>query len=141
MADEKTHDQAPGEVVNEETQSGSAVDADLTPAAPRVTTVEGALVGDENQPEPREVQVDVVKQDVAAQVMNDRIVPVDTVPVFEVSVTTDEVITDPNSPLGVQIPDAGRTPGNGLLPIHGFVGAKTVEQVFAEAADESDSES
>lgn len=107
-----------------------------TPKLPGVASQKGALVGDENLPEAREPEAVVEQRQDKAQVVAEPDKPVDKVEVFEVTVTTDEVITDPSSPLAVQVPDAGR--GSLLLPIHAFVGAKRVEDVFAESADSDD---
>lgn len=110
-----------------------------TPKLPGVAAQEGALVGDENLPEPREVESVVEQRQDDAQVVAKAGPPVDKVEVFEVVVTTDEVITDPSSPLAVQIPDAGR--GSLNLPIHAFVGARTVEDIFAEDASANEDDS
>ena len=112
---------------------------DIKPALPDLAVPENATVGDENL-EPREVTVDVVREDQPAQVTGPAAKPVDTVKVHEVSVQLDEVITDPSHPLAVQIPDAGR--GSLDLPIHNLHG-RTVEQVFADEAssvDEADND-
>ena len=69
-----------------------------------------------------------IKEEVPAQVAPERAAPTETVQVHEVHVTTDKVITDPNDPLAVQIPDAGR--GDASLPIHDLAG-QSPEQVFA----------
>lgn len=106
-----------------------------TPKLPRVQSQEGALIGDENLPGPREPDVEVEQRQDRAQVVATPESAPDTVEVFEVAVTTDTVITDPSDPLAVQVPDAGR--GSLLLPIHQFVGARTVEEVFAEEAGEN----
>lgn len=109
-------------------------DEKTLPKLPDVAAPENAVVGDENLPAPREPGVDVVDEQVDAQVNRNPVAIPDKVNVFEVSVTTDEVITDPNSPLAVQIPDAGR--GDLLLPIHRFVNARRPEDVFSEVATE-----
>jgi hypothetical protein len=108
--------------------------ADVTPKLPDVSAPKNATIGDENLPDPREPGVDVVDEQVAAQVTGKPSVDPTKVNVFEVAVTTDEVITDPNSPLAVQVPDAGR--GDLLLPIHRFVNARRPEDVFAEIGTE-----
>ena len=108
---------------------------ELTPAENEVIAQENKLVGDENLPEPREPQVSVVKEEVDAQVAPPREADSDKVNVHEVAVATDEVITDPNSPLAVQVPDAGR--GSLDLPIHQLA-QPTAEQVFAEEASEAE---
>lgn len=94
-----------------------------------VVAQEAKTVGDDNLPEAREPQADVNQEPVAAQVAQPREGDADKVNVHEVVVTTDEVITDPSSPLAVQVPDAGR--GDGSLPIHKLAG-KRPEDVFAE---------
>lgn len=102
---------------------------------PQVVSQKGALVGDENQPEPREPEVRVVSEEVDAQVAPEREKPASTVPVHEVAVATDEVITDPSSPLAVQVPDAGR--GSLDLPIH-QLSNPTPEAVFADEASKAE---
>jgi hypothetical protein len=132
MADDKTTktdeqvEPVPASEVDEET---------LAPEAPQVISQEGALVGDENQPEPREVEVYVNKDAVGAQVAPEREAPAEQVPVHEVQVTLDEVILDPSSPEAVQVPDAGR--GFLDLPIHNLAKG-TPEQRFEDGtADEA----
>lgn len=101
------------------------------------TTLEDvATVGDEAvNAHVREVDVNTVKEDVPAQVVAKPIDASATVPVHEVSVTLDTVITDPSDPLAVQIPDAGR--GFLDLPIHAL-DAPTPEQALADgSADEA----
>lgn len=110
-------------------------EADVTQEAPEVVAQEAKTVGDENLPEPREPQADVRKEEVAAQVAQPREADRSTVSVHETVVTTDEVITDPASPLAVQVPDAGR--GDSSLPIHALAGER-VEDVFAREASKSD---
>jgi hypothetical protein len=110
-------------------------EADVTPAAPQVVSQEASIVGDENLPEPREPQADVRKDEVDAQVAQPREPDAAKVSVHEVVVVTDEVITDPSSPLAVQVPDAGR--GSLDLPIHALAG-ETVEAVFAREASNAD---
>lgn len=116
---------------------------ETTPAAadvpvPAVTSQEGATVGDENLPDAREPQVEVVQEQVAAQVVQPREGDTDKVNVHEVSVTVDEVITDPASPLAVQVPDAGRSPLHEAgLPIAQLSNDR-VEDVFAREASEQD---
>ncbi len=100
-----------------------------------VVSQEGALVGDENLPEAREPEAGVVQEEVAAQVAPEREAPADTVNVHEVYVKLDEVITDPSSPLAVQVPDAGR--GSLDLPIHDLVN-DTPEAVFASEASKAE---
>lgn len=96
---------------------------------PRVAAPENALIGDDNQPAPREPDVTVDTDSVPAQVTGPAAVPVDEVYVHETSVKLDQVITDPSSPEAVQIPDAGF--GSLVLPIHGL-DAPTPEQFFAD---------
>lgn len=114
---------------------------DIKPDAPEVTAQEAKTVGDENLPEAREPQVEVTREQVDAQVVQPREGDADKVNVHETSVALDEVITDPASPLAVQVPDAGR--GSLDLPTHALSGP-TPEQQFADEADEpadDDSES
>lgn len=97
-----------------------------------VISQEGALVGDEAVNEHvHKVEPDVVEEQVAAQVAGTPEPASDTVNVHETSVVLDTVITDPSSPLAVQVPDAGR--GSLDLPIH-RLNAPTVEEVFAADA-------
>src|SRR5688572_18075124 len=100
-----------------------------------VVAQEEKLVGDENLPEAREPKVDVVDEAVDAQVAPPREADSDKVQVHEVAVSVDEVITDPSSPLAVQVPDAGR--GSLDLPIHALANG-TPEAVFAEEASEAE---
>lgn len=109
---------------------------DITPQVPEVTAQKQKTVGDENLPEPREVEVDVNKDRVKTMRVQQREPDAAYAPVHETVVTVDTVITDPSSPLAVQIPDAGR--GNLQLPITGL-NEGTVEERFAAASsDESD---
>lgn len=112
-------------------------DEKITPDYPKVAAPKNAILSDDDL-EPREATVKVVKEEQPAQVTGPAAEPVDTVNVHEVSVQLDEVITDPSSPLAVQIPDAGR--GDLSLPIHGLNGP-TVEQFFAENATDADERS
>src|SRR4051812_38136740 len=89
---------------------------------PEVVSQEGALVGDENLPEPREIETNTNASEVDAQVSPPRAPDASKVVVHETSVKLDEVITDPSSPLAVQIPDAGR--GMLDLPIHALTGQR-----------------
>jgi hypothetical protein len=93
-----------------------------------VVAQEGALVGDENQPEPREASVDVNQGAVPAQVSPPRAAESETVPVLEVAVKLDEPVLDPSSPEAVQVPDAGR--GSLDLPIHALA-QPTPEEALA----------
>lgn len=100
--------------------------------APAVTAQEQKLVGDEAvQAEITEVKPEVVREQVAAQVVQPREGDSDKVNVHETFIRTDTVITDPSDPRAVQIPDAGR--GDLSLPIHALDG-ETVEAVFAREA-------
>ena len=81
-----------------------------------VAAPEGALIGDENIPPAGDVNVVRHEQDVPAQVTGKPAVPVETVRETVTVVQLDEVITDPNDPRGVQVPDAGR--GSLDLPFH-----------------------
>jgi hypothetical protein len=107
------------------------------PEAPEIVAQDAKVVGDDNL-EVREVSVDVNKDTVAAQVAPEREAPSDKVYQHEVAVALDEVITDPSSPLAVQIPDAGR--GFLDLPIH-RLDAKRPEDVFAAEASQADEDS
>ena len=102
--------------------------ANIEVPQPGVQSQEGALIGDENIPAPAEASVQVLDTTVPAQVVAEAGPPVDVVVVHETAVRVDEVITDPSSPLAVQIPDAGR--GNLELPIHAL-GNPAPEAVFA----------
>jgi hypothetical protein len=81
--------------------------------------------------EVREPQAVVVQGDVPAQVAPAREPDNDVVPVHETSVTLDEVITDPNSPLAVQVPEPDAAAGS--LPIHALANP-VPEDVFADKA-------
>jgi hypothetical protein len=92
---------------------------------------EGAEAEVAGPDEVRDPQAVVVQGDVPAQVAPAREPDNDVVPVHETSVTLDEVITDPNSPLAVQVPEPDAAAGK--LPIHSL--AKPVpEDVFADKA-------
>lgn len=113
---------------------------EIKPDLPEVAAPKNATIGDDNL-EVREVEPDVTVDTVDAQVMAKGYEPVKTVQVHETHVQLDEIITDPSSPLAVQIPDAGR--GSLDLPIHGLAGPRP-EDVFAKdaaSADDSDSDS
>jgi hypothetical protein len=81
--------------------------------------------------EVREPQAVVVQGEVPAQVAPAREPDNDVVPVHEVSVTVDEVITDPNDPLAVQVPEPDAAAGK--LPIHSLANP-VPESVFADKA-------
>lgn len=97
-----------------------------------IVAQESKTVGDDNL-EAREPTAQVTSETTAAQVSPPREDAAAEVPVHEVYVATDTVITDPSDPLAVQVPDAGR--GDASLPIHDLAGP-TVEQVFADTASE-----
>jgi hypothetical protein len=85
--------------------------------------------------EVREPQAEVVQGEAPAQVAPPRDPDADVVEVHETSVTLDEVITDPASPLAVQVPE--RDEGALKLPVHSLSG-KRPEDVFAEEASSAD---
>jgi hypothetical protein len=97
-----------------------------------VAAPEGALIGDENIPPAGDVDVQTVNRDVPAQVTGKPAVTVETVKESGTFVRLDEVITDPNDPRGVQIPDAGR--GSLDLPFHRLTSPRP-EDVFSGKAD------
>lgn len=80
-------------------------------------------------------RVEVVKEQVRAQVAPPRDPDPDKVDVHETSVATDRVITDPTAPDAVQVPDEGK--GSLALPIHNLVDEETGEarQTPNEALD------
>jgi hypothetical protein len=100
---------------------------------PVVVSQKGALVGDDNVAPAREPDFSVNSEKVDAQVAPARERESKTVDAHEVVVKLDEVITDPSSPLAVQVPDAGR--GSLDLPIHALAGERA-EDVFAREASE-----
>jgi hypothetical protein len=102
---------------------------------PKVAVPANALVGDDAKLDPREADVDVNKDSVPAQTTGAPAVEVDTVYVHETSVQLDEVITDPHSPLAVQVPDEGR--GFLNLPIHGLDAPRPEDVFDAARKDES----
>lgn len=104
--------------------------AKIETTQPGVATQEGALIGDENLPEARVPQADVVNDTVPAQVSPPRAADVSEVVRHETHIAVDEVITDPSDPRAVQVPDAGR--GDLSLPIHQLA-EPTPEAVFASA--------
>jgi hypothetical protein len=97
---------------------------ELTPPVFPVAVESDALVGENT--EVREVQADVESREDDAQKVGQPAERVDKVPVYEVAVTTDERVDY------VIVPPEGR--GDATLPIHAFVNARTVEDVFAEEA-------
>lgn len=100
-----------------------------------IAAPENATIGDENL-EVRDPTAYTVNEAVPAQVTGPPVVAVDTVRVSETHIKLDEIITDPSSPLAVQIPDAGR--GSLGLPIHRLAEAPKPEDVFAAEASEPD---
>lgn len=98
-----------------------------------IAAPENATIGDENLAV-RDAEVTKVDETVPAQTTGKPAVEVDTVRVTETHLSLDQVITDPHSPLAVQIPDAGRGPLD--LPIHQLARAAKPEDQFAEAAAE-----
>jgi hypothetical protein len=117
MADPKTKTEAPDEAVIP------------TPEMPAVTAQEAKVV-DGDGAEPMVVTPQIVIEQVAAQVSPPREGDSDKVNVHEVFVATDRIITDPSSPLAVQIPAEGR--GDASLPIHALSGGG-VEAKFDKA--------
>lgn len=86
----------------------------------------------------KDAEVNVTDEDQAAQVSPPREPADDTVREHITEVVVDEVITDPNDPLAVQVPPEGR--GNAVTPIAAaFHDGRTPEQVFAEAEASDDS--
>ncbi len=106
----------------------------IIPEVPEVTAQKSKTIGDENMPAPREVEIDVNKDKVQAMRVQAREPDARYVPIHETSITVDTVITDPSSPLAVQIPDAGR--GTMMLPITGL-NEGGVEAVFDKASKEA----
>lgn len=103
------------------------------PDLPEVVAQDSKVVGDDNL-EVREPTAELRKEQVDAQVSQPRQAENPKVNVHETFVATDTVITDPSSPLAVQVPDAGR--GSLDLPIHRLAGP-LVEDVFAKADAEA----
>lgn len=104
--------------------------ADETPTAPvfPVSASPDAMVGENTDVRKVDAQVEDRTDD--ALLSDKPPEPVTEVPVYEVSVVTDERVRY------VIVPPEGR--GDATLPIHQFVGAKTVEEVFAEEAAKAD---
>ena len=102
-----------------------------------IAVPENALVGDDAL-KVRDPEVQQINESVPAQVMQDKVKVVDQVKVTETRVALDEVITDPSSPLAVQVPDAGR--GFLDLPIHRLAAPKP-EDVFAQASADAEKSS
>lgn len=105
----------------------------------KLTEVSGpkeALVGDEAvYKNPHVVEPEIVQEDVPAVNAPEEDRHVDTIPLNEVYVQMDTVVTDPSSPEAVQIPDAGR--GTNDLPIHSLLEG-TVEDKFAAGENDED---
>lgn len=83
-------------------------------------------------PEVHELETEVNDEPVAAQKAETTPERVTEVPVYEVFVKTDERVDY------VIVPPEGR--GSALLPIHAFIDAETVEEVFAREASENQDE-
>lgn len=130
MADDKTK---PTEKTTPAPQEAPAPAAESI-VLPDVAAPKNALIGDENLPDAREPGVDVNTDSVPAQTTGKPAEEVTKVYVHETNVTLDEVITDPHSPLAVQIPDAGR--GSLDLPIHALT-KDGVEAYFDKANAEA----
>lgn len=109
-------------------QPTTDVKASDTPV-PAISGPKDVRVGDDELPEVREVQAEVLKDEVDAQVVQERVPDTDKVQVHEVSVTTDERVNY------VIVPDAGR--GDLTLPLHRFADAEKVEDVFAREASKN----
>ena len=97
----------------------SAEDLTANPSTVLVDESKPYYIGTENAPEPFKPQIEVVDSGLSG-----------TTP--EVHVVMDQAV-----PGEVYVPDEGR--GDLTLPIHGLAGAKTVEEIFAESADEDKS--
>lgn len=115
----------------EEQEAAPVAEAPATLLNP-IAAPENATIGDENIAPAGDVQIYTVNEDVAAQVTGPPAVVVETSKVTETVVRMDEVITDPSSPLAVQIPDAGR--GSLDLPFHRLSKPRP-EAVFSGDAD------
>lgn len=124
--------------MSEEKNTEAAVDATpdfetvhepIVVEQPDVAAPKNAQVGDENisPAEPAADKVEVVDGTVPAQTTGAPAKVVKQQPVHEVYVELDRVITDPNSPEAVQIPDAGR--GDASLPAH-VLANPSPEEVF-----------
>lgn len=128
MAENKTKTEAAKDPKVEETPVAS--NSIPEPVLPEIVAQKAKTVGDENI-QVREPTADSVVGTVPAQVAGKPEDSSKVVPVHEVYVATDTVITDTSHPLAVQVPDAGR--GDASLPIHQLANG-TVEQRFAVAA-------
>jgi hypothetical protein len=102
-----------------------------TPEMPMVSAQEAKTIGDS---EAYVIEPSINQSEVPAMVVQAREPDSDVVHVHEVMIATDQVITDPSSPLAVQIPDAGR--GSLDLPMH-QLGEGTVEAKFDAANAEA----
>jgi hypothetical protein len=100
-----------------------------------VEAPQGAEASAPDAGEPREPQAVVNQGEVPAQVRAERKPDSDVVKVSETHVTLDEVITDPSSPLAVQVPEAAED--EGALPIHALAKPRP-EDVFSDEASKSD---
>lgn len=105
-----------------------------TPEIPAVTAQESKTIGTVPAEDAHVIEPAINQGEVPAQVMQSREPDTDVVHVHEVMITTDYVITDPSSPLAVQIPDEGR--GSLDLPMH-RLGDGTVEAKFDKANAEA----
>lgn len=115
--------------------------ADINIAENAIVAQKAKLVGDDDvQAEVTKVDPQITKEAVAAQVAPPREADAKKVNVHETRVATDTVITDPSSPLAVQVPDAGKSPllTDGL-PVHQLAEGN-VEDRLAAQADEADSD-
>ncbi len=98
-----------------------------------IAAPENATIGDDNL-DVIQHEVINIDEEVAAQTTGKPAVEVETVRATETHLALDEVITDPHSPLAVQIPDAGRGPLD--LPIHQFNRVGKPEDAFKAYAEE-----
>ncbi len=97
-----------------------------SPELPEISGQKNMTIEGEGS-EPMVVEPQVTIEEVAAQVVQPREGDSDKVHVHEVYVATDRIITDPSSPLAVQIPAEGR--GDPSLPIHALSGG-TIQAKF-----------
>jgi hypothetical protein len=105
---------------------------------PDVIAQEPKLVGDDEIADVVDAGVDVVQETVPAQVTQPRESDPAEVHVHEVTVATDEVITDTSDPRAVQVPDAGRSPlQTSGLPI-AQLDNERVEDFFSREASKAD---
>lgn len=114
----------------EETQAATPPES-VTVPADQVVAQEPKVT--EQPEESFQVAPEVNSESVPRQVSQPREPDPATVPVSEVSVQTDEVITDTSDPRAVQVPPEGR--GDAVTPIaRAYADARKVEDVFAEEA-------